>query len=144
MILLEIIHQPECWKSFTPNIYISIPVHVGLMREYIYYIDLKNRIATLGWESCGVAYNTRSQYWERPTPIQCHKTLPLQWSILKIFKNCKTRQKVPTLLDCLTFFIINTFGVKKIKKVHLPNLIKEHLDKVYVHIVKYTPMFNPF
>ena len=43
------------------------------------------------------------------------------------------------------FFIINTFGVKKIKKeIHLPNLIKEHLDKVYAHIVKYTPMFNPF
>ena len=55
MILLEIIHQPECWKSFTPNVYISTPVKVGLMREYIYYIDLKNGIATMRWESCGVA-----------------------------------------------------------------------------------------
>ena len=48
MILLEIIHRPECWKSFTPDVYISTPVKVGLMREYIYYIDLKNRIATMG------------------------------------------------------------------------------------------------
>ena len=125
--------------------YISTPVKVGPMREYIYYIDLKNGIATMRWESCGVAYNTRLQCQERHTPIQCHKPLPLQWSILEIFKNCEARQKVPTLLDCMTLFIINTFGVEKIKKeIHLPNLIKEHLDKVHVHIVKYTPMFNPF
>ena len=61
MILLEIIHQPKCWKSFTPDVYISTPVKVGLMREYIYYIDLKNRIATMGWESCGAVYNMRLQ-----------------------------------------------------------------------------------
>ena len=143
MILLEIIHRPECWKSLPPNVYISTPVRVGLMRECIYYIDLKNRIVTMGWESCGEVYNTRSQCQERRTPIQHCK--PLQWSILEIFKNCEARQKVPTLLDYSTFFIINTFGVKKIKKaIHLTDLIKEHLNKVYVHIVKYTPMFNRF
>ena len=77
--------------------------------------------------------------------MQCGKLLPLQWSILEIFKNCEARQKVPTLLDCTMLLIINTFDVEKIKKeIHLPNLIKGHLDKVYVHIVKYTPMFNPF
>ena len=115
------------------------------MREYIYYIDLKNAIATMGWKSYSAAYNTRSQCQERRTPIQHRKPLPLQWSILEIFKNCEARQKVPTLLDYSMFFIINTFGVKKIKKeIHLLNLIKEHLDKVYAHIVKYTPMFNLF
>ena len=59
MILLEIIHRPKCWKSFTPDVYISTPVKVGPIREYIYYIDLKNGIATMGWESCSVVYNMR-------------------------------------------------------------------------------------
>ena len=145
MILLEIIHRPKCWKSFTPDVYISTPINLGPMREYIYYIDLKNGIATMGWESCGVVYNTRLQHREKYTPIQQCKKVPLQWSILEIFKNCEARQKVPTLLDCTTLFIINTFGVEKIKKeIHLSNLIKEHLHKVYLNIVKYTPMFNPF
>jgi len=143
IILLEILHRAECWKCFAPSIYVSFPMRIGEMKEYIYFIDLEKRCATLGWEKSHSHHHTRFRERQKHAAVQQRRPLPLMWSIINIFKNCASRQKVPTLLNSAIYLIITKFDMVKLEKeVHLPLLMKNCLQENYTIFVKYTPIFN--
>ena len=143
IILLEIIHRSECWKCCTPYIYISWPMDMGSVREYVFFIDMKKGLATMGWGSRRIQYNTRYQRREKRALVQCQRPLPVLWFVIDIFCYCESRCKIPSLTDCVSFFIITQFDWEKLQKeIHLPTSIKEHLHEILVNFTRYTPLFD--
>ena len=50
IIILEIVHRPECWNCFTVSLYISNPIVVNPLKTYVFTIDLKKKLVMMGWE----------------------------------------------------------------------------------------------
>ena len=104
MILLEIIHRPECWTCLMPSIYVSMPMKIGPLKEYIFFIDLKKGIVTVGWEKHNSVYRTRYQECIKNFDIgtQRFKLLPLLWSVIPMFRQCSKRDRTPTLMNYIS------------------------------------------
>ena len=50
IIIMEIIHRPECWTCLTPSLYISHPIRVNPLKVFVFTIDLKKKCLMMGWE----------------------------------------------------------------------------------------------
>ena len=138
-------HRPECWTCLTPSIYVSMPMKIGLLKEYIFFIDLKKGIVIVGWEKHTSLYPMRCHEHLKNFDIgvQCFKPLPLLWSAIPVFHQCSMRVRTPTLMNCVIFHLITNYRLDKLKKeIHLPNIITQHICKTFNCIRRYTPIFQ--
>ena len=138
IIIMEIVHRAECWRCLTPWLYISLPMIVNPTKTYMYTIDLRKKLITMGWEKHpdeSRPYNLRSDY--RDDGIQQNRPLAMMWSAMDVFEMCSARVKIPTLQNFLKFYVLLNCKAEKLDD-YLPRYVIEDIESIRKNFKKFT------
>ena len=142
IILLEILHRPECWRCYTPCIYISNKIRTNFNTIYVFTINTSEKNVTLGWQvisQSSVGVKTRAQVRLHFENERRSRPLFLDWGTIELFKQCSRRERVPTLRNMMLMYIIQNYK-KKWESTEIPEHLVRDLDELKYVIKRFTHM----
>ena len=141
IILLEILHRPECWRCYTPCIYISNKIRTNFNTIYVFTINTSEKNVTLGWQvipQSSVGVKTRAQVRLHFENERRSRPLFLDWGTIELFKQCSRRERVPTLRNMMLMYIIQNY--EKWDPTEIPEHLVRDLDELKYVIKRFTHM----
>ena len=141
IIIMEIIHRPECWTCLTPSLYISHPITVNPLKVFVFTIDLKKKCVMMGWEKrLHRIYNLRQGVGTGNSEhevVQQNRPLSIMWSALDVFEECSARIKTPSLSCATKFYVLSNFNLDKVAN-YIPKLVLKDMKSMEKTFKKFT------
>ena len=139
IVFLEILHQPECWRCYTPYLYVSNKIRTGF-NVYFFTINMLEKNVTLGWHvipRSNVSVKTWSQVKLHLESESCSRPLFLDWGMIELFKQCSHCECMPTLRNMMLMYVVQNYN-QEWEPPEIPQHLAVDLDKLKYTVNRFT------